>query len=208
MIQMFWKFSYFSTKLDIVYLCLPLFTFVYLCSNNASIHKFCACLFKQWFNKKLRWQRKISHGGLSNMQWSFFFRRSSCLRGYYFRDPVYLWDQLQLWNLKKYTIFYECECELSSGEVRCANSVLVVRENIYLILLIILLLIWLQTTIQSWTLDILALHMQYLKYKKNPTMKMKILASMLSPNLHGMACTLCKNIDTLLLHIQSNFRWH
>ena len=49
--------------------------------------------------------------------------------------------------------------------------------------------------------------MQYLEYKKNPTMKMEILASMLSPNLNGMACTLCKNIDinTLLLHIQSNF---
>ena len=25
-------------------LCLPLFTFLYLCSNNASMHKFCACL--------------------------------------------------------------------------------------------------------------------------------------------------------------------
>ena len=28
-----------------VYLCLPLFTFVYLCSNDASVHKFCACLY-------------------------------------------------------------------------------------------------------------------------------------------------------------------
>ena len=43
MIQMFLNFSYFSTNLDFVYLCLPLLTFVYLCSTNASMHKFCAC---------------------------------------------------------------------------------------------------------------------------------------------------------------------
>ena len=63
MIQMFLSFLYFSTNLDIVYLCLPLLTFVYLClpfftiaylclplftlvhlcSNDASMHKFCVC---------------------------------------------------------------------------------------------------------------------------------------------------------------------
>ena len=43
MIQMFLNFSYFSTNLNFVYLCLPLLTFVYLCSTNASMHKFCAC---------------------------------------------------------------------------------------------------------------------------------------------------------------------
>ena len=46
MIQMFLNFSYFSTNLDFVYLCLPLLTFVYLCSTDASMHKFCACWIK------------------------------------------------------------------------------------------------------------------------------------------------------------------
>ena len=45
MIQMFLSFSYFSTNLDNVYLCLPLLTFVYLCSTDASMHKLCACSF-------------------------------------------------------------------------------------------------------------------------------------------------------------------
>ena len=45
MIQMFLNFSYFSTNLDFVYLCFPLFTFVYLCSTDASMHKFCACYY-------------------------------------------------------------------------------------------------------------------------------------------------------------------
>ena len=30
------------------YLCIPLFTFVYLCSNDTSMHKFCACCNKSW----------------------------------------------------------------------------------------------------------------------------------------------------------------
>ena len=47
MIQMFSNISYFSTNLKFIYICLPLFTFVNLCSNDASMHKFCACLC--WF---------------------------------------------------------------------------------------------------------------------------------------------------------------
>ena len=43
MIKMFLNFSYFSTNLDLFYLCLPLLTFVYLCSTDASMHKFCDC---------------------------------------------------------------------------------------------------------------------------------------------------------------------
>ena len=40
LIQMFSHFSYFSTNLDFVFLCLHLFISVYLCSNDASMHKF------------------------------------------------------------------------------------------------------------------------------------------------------------------------
>ena len=49
MIQMFLNFWYFSSNLDFVYLHLPLLTFVYLCSSDASMHKFCACFFFFFF---------------------------------------------------------------------------------------------------------------------------------------------------------------
>ena len=37
-----------STLSTFVYICLPLLTFVYLSSNYASMHKFCACFFNNW----------------------------------------------------------------------------------------------------------------------------------------------------------------
>ena len=43
MIEMLSNLSYFSTNLDFVYLCFPLITFVYLCSNDAFKRKFFAC---------------------------------------------------------------------------------------------------------------------------------------------------------------------
>ena len=44
MIQMFSNFSYFSTNHD----------FVYLFSNDASMHKFCACLFDDKYTQKCK----------------------------------------------------------------------------------------------------------------------------------------------------------
>ena len=56
MIQMFLNFSYFSTNLDFVYLCLPLLTFVqltHLCTNFVLVSKMLGllqcCIFKMVF---------------------------------------------------------------------------------------------------------------------------------------------------------------
>ena len=48
-------------KPDYPYLCLPLFTFFYLCSNDASMHKFCACSVSNLYSLEYRtwhWTKK------------------------------------------------------------------------------------------------------------------------------------------------------
>ena len=66
MIQMLSNFSYFSTNLD----------FVYLCSNDASLHKYCACFHStpMGYHNLLLPPRRIMWSSLTYPNWHNVFR--------------------------------------------------------------------------------------------------------------------------------------